>query len=263
MGLIIRSKLFIIGGVFTGIWAVITLYLAITAVEMEILAALLVLIVGGYLLGAYFLLIVAITAKTKKRKWIWFALFSIWVLIPVFSYAYDEVHSSWYEQKLESTIPTEELVQEVFTEIDQSFVQLPTDFYSYQNQELTIKVDTLEYNFIRHARLTYQEIINEVGQQEIEKIDETMVEDVFGRYFFHVFDVHNGIWNRTTAPRLITVELYYNNEMIFKTTSTDYSNVQGNENLIERIELFYQRLKPEIIDESFEKSSLHGGFFNS
>lgn len=220
---------------------------------MEILSALILLIIGGYALGNYFLLVAAITAKTKKGKVVGFVLFSLWLLIPVFNYAQEEIRNYFYQQELESNSPTEDLVKEAFREINHSYVQLPKDFYTYQEQELSIKIDVLEQEFINHAREQYNEIKNYVDQHDFEnkakKIDELMIEDVFVRYLFHVNHLHYQIWNKTTAPEKLNVELYFEDKVILKTVSKDHQIQEGHESLIPTIEQFYQSLKPKIIEE--------------
>lgn len=125
---------------------------------MEILAALVLLIVGIYALGIYFLLVAAMTAQSKKGKIIGFIIFTLWLLIPVFNYAQEEIRNSLHQRKLENTYPTEAIVKKAFGEINHSYVQLPEDFYTYKEKELTIKIDILEQEFLNHAREQYLEI---------------------------------------------------------------------------------------------------------
>ena len=220
---------------------------------MEILIALNIFLIGGYLMGLYFLFVYAITAKTKKGKIIGFMIFVIWLLIPLINHAQQEIQNSLYERKLENTLPTEELVKEAFTKIYKPYLHLPEDFYNLQDGHLMIKVDTLEEEFIEHARLQYQFIVEDPIDQKFqtkqEQIEEYMIQSVFGWHLFDVYRLHFEIWNRTTAPKKITVDLYYDNVVIYQSTSTGFYQLNGQDNYIEKIEQFYQTLKPEIINQ--------------
>lgn len=48
------------------------------------------------------------------------------------------------------------------------------------------------------------------------------MEDVFSRYLFLVNHIHYQIWKKTTAPKMINVELYFNGEVIIQTVSKDH-----------------------------------------
>lgn len=221
---------------------------------MEILIALNIFLIGGYLLGLYFLFVYAITAKTKKGKIIGFMIFVIWLLIPLINHAQQEIQNSLYERKLENTLPTEELVKEAFTKLyNKPYLYLPEDFYTLQEGHLMIKVDTLEEEFIEHARSQYQFIVEDAIDQKFqtkqERIEEYMIGEVFGRHLFDVYRLHFEIWNRTTAPTKVTVNLYYADELIDQSTSTGFYQLNGQENYIEKVEQFYQTLKPEIINQ--------------
>jgi hypothetical protein len=248
-GLTIRKKLFVIGGILASTWAIITLFLAATAVEMEILIALLVFVYGGSILGIYFLIVGGITAKTKKGRWIPLSLAIIWILFPFLNEAYEDFHRNQYQNKLEATDPTEELVHDAFSELDQTYLQLPEDFYTYQNQTLIIRLDILEEEFLKFAKSTYKDVVNDLGEKNREKIDEHMIEDVFGRYLFNAINLHFEIWKRTSAPKEVNVELRYHNETISHTTSTQSHHIQGQEELIEQIKQFYYSLKPKLVSD--------------
>lgn len=213
---------------------------------MEIIAAYIVGAIGGYLLVSYFLLVGAITARTKKGKWIGFSVFVIFLVTPVIGEAIDLIQDIRHKHKLKETFPSEELVKEAFSEIEHEFVQLPLDFYSYQNGVLTIKMDTLEDEFISYARTRYRDLLEEMGKENVEQIDEFMVDDVFYRHLFRVTHLYETVSERTAAPRQINVEQYYNNEIILTKTSTN-TGFQGHD--YQTLEQLYERLKPEIIQE--------------
>jgi hypothetical protein len=244
-----RKKLFFIGGIVTGIWAIITIFLAATAVEMEILIALLVFVYGGSVLGIYFLIVGGITAKTKKGRWISISIAILWILFPFLNEAYEDYQINRHQNKLETTAPTKDLVLYAISELDQTYLQLPDDYYSYQNKTLTIKIDILEEEFLKFAKSTYKDVANEIGEQNIEKIDEHMIEDVFWRYLFHAVSLHGEIWERTSAPKVVNVHLRYNKKTISHTTSTLSQNIENEEKLIEQVKHFYYSLKPVLVSD--------------
>ncbi|QOR67183.1 hypothetical protein IM538_03275 [Cytobacillus suaedae] len=213
--------------------------------------ALVVFLIGGYVIGIYFLFVSAITAKTKKGKIICFSLFTLWFLIPIINYAQDEFRNYMYQKKLDNTAPTKELIEEAFNKMNNPFIYFTEDFYSYNERHLTIKIDVFEEKFIEYASSRYQLVVKEMIKQnkevKPEEVQEYMVEDVFGRYLFNLHDLHFQIWRKTTAPRKITIDLYYNNKLIYHTTSTDYYNVEGY--TVEQIEQFYKFIKTEITDK--------------
>lgn len=234
-----RKILLTFGGIITVIWALATIYLAITAEEMEILLAAIVFVAGGYLLTLYFLIIGMITAETKLgRRSSIFGLIAL-ILVPFLYYAMDEMNEYLYHKKLANTEVTEEMAEQIYNqEMNSRFVEKGDPFYTNSNGDIKIVLTINSDHFKEGYIDTYKEFEQiaarqgYTGEEKEEFMQEQMVEEYLGRVILPARKFHK-IWKQSTQPKKITVQLWNQEELIFQTVSTDKFNIKGEDDIVE------------------------------
>ncbi|MFS0864065.1 hypothetical protein [Fredinandcohnia sp. 179-A 10B2 NHS] len=211
-----------IGFVLTAIWLVASLYLIITSQEMEILFALYFAIIGGFIVINYFLVTWIITSyRDGKNLLPRIILFGFWLMSPLVVYGVSNVvqitKTQEHETFLKNNVPTEQSIRSLSEGFLTEYVNESDSFFSYRNKVLVLSYKVNE----EIALQRFQYLIQNTNSDNIQNV---IIEDFIGREILSIHLLHSSIWHETLHPDSITISLYFENELFYKTVS-----VQGSE----------------------------------
>ncbi|MFT4416420.1 hypothetical protein ACLM5H_21375 [Fredinandcohnia humi] len=225
-----------VGLFLAGVWIIGSILLTVTAQEMEILLALNFAAIGGFGVVSYFLLTWVISKYRKKERYrLQLVIFGIWLLAPVlFIFSTDLIQtmdSAKHENFLENNVPTEELIKNVTEGYSSPFVNEANPFFFYKNRELVLVYEINKEQVLAHFRELVQ-------NTKMEDIDEVVIEDFIGRQIMSVHLLHSSIWHETRHPHKISIQLYFEGELFYETTSVEAGEAKMDDFLAKHKELY-------------------------
>jgi hypothetical protein len=182
-----------------------------------IITALLLIVL--YIFVACCLIVYGFKTKKKKEKVLSFIIAIAWLMSPFLIDPYFKLQEHLYTVKLEKTYPSEELVRESFSRVDNEYVSLTN--VTFDNGVLRLQID-IDEKSLKKALINFRQKAMEneeyakVHFTSEEKKEKILIELSHHHIFKEIYHTHHIRWylnRKTTMPTKIITEVYYKGEL--------------------------------------------------